>query len=131
MEVNLESLHLTPPAASVIGMSLGEGIIVYKIVKSGMGLARVEIGRTRFRYAASPSYLPCLAATPRFIAVPEFPLYINMKSVMGLTRFDSDDDDDTNNRCFYLFSWRPEVSGKVGGEGGGRGRGGALQQKGE
>ena len=51
-------------------------------------------------------------ATFRYIAVPEFPLYINMSAVMGLTHFNSDDDEDEPGcRSYYLFSWKPEVGG--------------------
>ena len=46
----------------------------------------------------------------KFLVVVEVPLYFNMSALMGLTRYDSEDDDeDTSLRKFHFLDWRPEV----------------------
>ena len=34
---------------------------------------------------------------------------MNPSALAGLTRYDSDDDNDADSRSFYIFRWRPEV----------------------
>ena len=36
-----------PPPPSVVGASIGDGLIFFKIVKSDVGLARIELDRSR------------------------------------------------------------------------------------
>ena len=99
------------PLLAVLGTSLGVGIVVYQIGQSatGQGLARIEIGRSKFRYASSPSFLHSVLPSPKTLVIVEFPLYYNMSAVMGLSRFDSDDDDESNMRSFYMMDWKPEA----------------------
>ena len=99
------------PLFTVLGASLGVGIVVYQIGQSatGQGLARIEIGRSKFRYASSPSFLHSVLPSPKTLVIVEFPLYYNMSAVMGLSRYDSDDDDESDLRRMYLFDWKPEV----------------------
>ena len=35
---------------------------------------------------------------------------MNVSALMGLSRFDSDDDDEGDMSHLYTFSWRPKVS---------------------
>ena len=56
------SAPLFPPSFhhAVIGLSFGSGIIVYQIAKSGDdGLARIEIGRSRYVIGARPTMMGC------------------------------------------------------------------------
>jgi len=83
---------------------------VYQIAKSGDVLSRVEIGRSKFRHAASPSYIPCLTLSLKYIFVLETPLFFNMKAMLGLDTYDSDDDAyDPDARNYYCMRWAPEV----------------------
>ena len=100
-----------PRATAVLGTSVGDGIVVYQIAQSNAGsLARIAIGRSTFRHAASPSLLNSALSTFKYIVVVEPPLYLNMSAVMGLSRFDSDDDDEADPRKVYFMDWKPEVS---------------------
>ena len=94
-----------------LGTSVGDGIIVYQIARaSDNGLARIEIGRSRFRHAASPSLLYNALPSLNYVAVVEIPLYIDMRAIMGLSRYGSDDDDDASDpRRMYCFNWVPEA----------------------
>ena len=95
----------------MVGLSFGCGIIVYQIGKSGDdGLARIEVGRSRFRHAASPSYIPSLALSPKFAFVLETPLSFNTTAMLGLSIFDSDDDvDAAGDTDYYCLKWAPSV----------------------
>ena len=62
------------PMRAVLGLSFGSGIIVYQIAKSGDGLARIEIGRSKFRHTARPSYMPSLALSIKYAVAVETPL---------------------------------------------------------
>ena len=68
----------------------------------------------RFRNAASPSYLSSFGVTPSYVVIPETPLVVDMLSLLGVTKFDSDADDDVDatdskKSRFYSFTWRSEV----------------------
>ena len=95
------------PRPSVLGASIGGGMVLFKIVKADGGLARLELGRSCFRYPASPSYVPAIAFSLHYMVIPEMPLFFNLATAMGLTRFDSDDDDEDNLNNLYVFNWRP------------------------
>ena len=99
------------PVLAVLGTSLGVGIVVYQIGKSATerGLARIEIGRSQFRCAANPTFLHSVLPSLKNLVIMEFPLYYNMSAVMGLSRFDSDDDDESNMRSLYMLDWKPEA----------------------
>ena len=72
----------------MLGATIGEGLIIFRIVKSDVGLARIEIGRSSFRHAASPPFLPCLASSLRYLVAPEFPLCVNVPRLMGLQQIE-------------------------------------------
>ena len=96
----------------MLGLSFGSGIVVYQIAKAaGSGLARIEIGRSRLRHLAAPSFIPAVALSLKYIFVLETPLSFNMKAMLGLTTYDSDDDvDSSTNRDYYCLRWNPDVS---------------------
>ena len=98
------------PLLAVLGTSLGVGIVVYQIAQSSNGgFARIEIGRSKFRYAANPSFLHSVLPSLKSLVFVECPLYYNMSAVMGLSHFDSDDDDESDMRSLYMLDWKPEV----------------------
>ena len=113
----------TPPPPPVVGISVGTGIVVYKLVArpGGGPPSRVEVGRTRFRHPANPSYPSCVALSRRYFVFPEAPLYVDMLAIMGVNKYASDDDEERSNR-YYCLNWQPKVGMRVGGRGG-EGRG--------
>ena len=104
----------------MLGTSVGTGLVVYRVVKSGDELARVEVGRSRLRRMTTPSFLTCLGSSQNYIIIPEMPLYIDVASFFGMVRFDSDDDlDDADKDSrlrsdgpekIYFCRWIPKVS---------------------
>ena len=100
-------LPFPPP---VVGTSLGNGIIICQFAKSDGGLARIELGRSQFRHASSPSFIPYVMSSLSYLVMPEPPLYVNLANIMGLTHFDSDDDDESNLNQIYRFKWRQQAS---------------------
>ena len=98
------------PAAAQ-GTSVGSGVVVYQIARVADGLARIELGRSKFRHSSSPSFLYGALSSLRWLAIVEIPLFINMGAVMGLSQYDSDGDDETDTRKVYCMDWKPEVSG--------------------
>ena len=94
-----------------LGIYFGGDIVVYKIMPSPCGgLSRIELGRSRYMNAARPNFFFAGAATsPRYIFIPEVPMHIDLPSVMGLSRYDSDYEDDTDTVNFFIFRWREEV----------------------
>lgn len=100
------------PALTVIGTSVGLGIIVYQFIVSERGLLkRMEVGRSQFRSSASPSVLPYVAASLRHFFIFEAPLYVNVSAMMGLTRFDSEDDDEGDMSHIYALKWLSQARG--------------------
>ena len=110
---NFASPSLFCPATfSALGTSLGDGIVVYQIAQSDKGLlTRIELGRSKMHRATSPSCLNTPLASLQFLVVIEPPLYVNLSMGMSLARFDSDNDDEGDDRRFYFMDWRPEVRG--------------------
>ena len=103
----LRAFHAPP----VVGTAINGGrLIVCQIAKAERGLARIELGRSQFRHASRPSFLPYVASSLSYLVVPEAPLYVNLSALMGLARFDSDDDDESSFRQVYSFNWRPQAS---------------------
>ena len=84
-------------------------MVIFKIIQSDGGLARLELGRSRYRYPTSPSYIPTIAFSLHYMIIPEMPLYFNLSTAMGLMRFDSDDDDEGDLKNLYVFNWRPQA----------------------
>ena len=101
-------LSLTLP---VLGTAIGRCAIVYQVAESpsGSGLVRLEVGRTTMRRPASPSYVQCVAASLRWFFVPECPLYLDVSSALGLSRIDSDDDDEMQMKKIYVLSWKAQA----------------------
>ena len=97
--------------AAALGTSVGSGVVVYQIARVADGLARMELGRSKFRHSSSPSFLYGALSSLRWLAIVEIPLFINMGAVMGLSQYDSDGDDETDTRKVYCMDWKPEVSG--------------------
>ena len=94
----------------MLGTSVGDGIVVYTIAQSELGLSRSVIGRSTFLHAASPSFLNGAMASLNYIVVVEQPLFFDLKKMMGLVPYDSDDDDEsTNAHTSYCLDWRPQV----------------------
>ena len=115
---------------AVVGISYGKGVILYRVVKRDAGLARVEIGRTRLRRPANPSFFTCMGTSLAYIVVPELPLYHDLPSTLGILTFDSDDDSEGDPRSIYSLKWRPEVRARAdGGAGGGGGYHGIVASK--
>ena len=49
-------------------------------------------------------------SSQKYLVVVEVPFYFNMSALMGLARYDSEDDDeDGSHRKFHFMDWRPEV----------------------
>ena len=97
---------------AVLGLSFGSGIIVYQIAKAAGsdGLARIEIGRSQVRHRASPSFLPSFALSLSYIFVVETPLTFNMTAMLGLTAYDSGDEDTSPEATgYYCLRWTPSV----------------------
>ena len=88
-------------------------MVIFKVVQSDGGLVRLELGRSRFRYPTRPSYIPTIAFSLHYMIIPEMPLYFNLSTAMGLTRFDSDDDDEGDLKNLYVFDWRPKVRARA------------------
>ena len=57
----------------------------------------------------SPAFLPVCGSSLRNFVILESPLYANMPVLMGMTRFDSDDDDESDMNHIYSFTWRPQA----------------------
>ena len=150
----------------MLGASIGEGIVVYRIASSGDTLSRTVIGRSSCRYASrsgvfffgrchlllmpvveeavahrhraehyavalnpplfplfspsprhpsSPSFMISALSSQKYLVVVEVPFYFNMSALMGLARYDSEDDDeDGSHRKFHFMDWRPEVRPMLG-----------------
>ena len=65
---------------------------------------------SRFRHLASPSYIPGVAVSFKYIFVVETPASFRMKALLGLEAYDSDDDVEAPNcRNYYSLHWNPEV----------------------
>ena len=96
-------LYLLSLYHSVLGTNIGEGIIIYQIACVDDGISRIEIGRSKFRYKSSPSFLYSALASLRFIAFFEVPLYYDISRTLGFAAFESDDDDDSDPRRFYFM----------------------------
>ena len=93
----------------VVGISVGSGFVVYKFVARPDGtLARVEVGRSRFTYNVRPAYASCLAISRAYFVFPEAPLYVDMLAVMGVSAYNSDDDEERSN-VYYCLHWRPKA----------------------
>ena len=94
----------------MLGASIGRGLITYQLARSEKGLSRIEVGRSSFRYASSPSFAPAIGSSLRYFFISEAPLYVNMPILMGMQRFNSDDDDEADMGRIYTFNWKPEAS---------------------
>ena len=106
------ALFPSPPVfiEAVVGSSFGGGISVFKVVKCDAGLARVVLGRSVLRTSVSLPYVIIFACSLNHFVVPEIPMYANMNAIVGLTRYDSDDDDEDVNRCdTYVTCFEPQV----------------------
>ena len=103
---------LTSSLSAAAGLSITDGIVVYQIAQSaGGGLSRIEMGRLEYRHATRPSLVPAVYATLKHLVIVDLPLYFNVASLMGLTAFDSDDDDDVTEigkHRQYFLDWVPE-----------------------
>ena len=93
----------------MVGISIGDGIVVCQLAKSDRGMARIELGRSTFRRASSPSYLPYVVSSLSYLVVPEPPLEANLSAMVGLARYDSDNDDESNLSQIYSFDWKPQA----------------------
>ena len=95
----------------MLGASIGRGLIVYQLARSSQkGLTRIEMGRSTFKHASSPSFIPLVASSLRYFFILESPLEVNISRLMGLERYDSDDDDEGDMRNVYTFAWKPQAS---------------------
>ena len=96
----------------MLGASIGHGLIVYQLARSSQqGLSRIEMGRSTFKHASSPAFIPSVASSLRYFFILEAPLEVNISRLMGLQRYDSDDDDEGDMRNVYTFAWKPQASG--------------------
>ena len=99
---------------SAIGMSVGAGIITYRLAQTPGGeLARIEVGRSPFRNAGSPSYITCFGVSSSYVVIPEPPLKCEMMTILGVTAFGSDDDEESTESSkrdkIYSFTWHSKV----------------------
>ena len=95
-----------------MGTAIGRCAVIYQVAESpsGSGLVRLEVGRTTMRRPASPSYVHCVAASLRWFFAPECPLYLDVTSALGLSRIDSDDDDEKKTEQIYVMTWKAQAS---------------------
>ena len=102
-----------PLCPAVLGVSIGAGILVYRVVKSGdgRGLAGVVVGRSRMRNVTTPSFLSCLGSSLNFIVIPEMPAYLVLPAYFGVAAFDSDGESPSSAdpRSCYFLQWVPKV----------------------
>ena len=64
---------------------------------------------SRFRHTSTPSVLTNALSSLRYLVVVEIPLFVNISALLGLARYDSDGDDESDDRKVYFMDWRPEV----------------------
>ena len=99
----------------MLGASIGHGLIIYQVGRSGkgQGLARIEMGRSKFRFSSSPPYIPVVASSLHYFFILEAPFSVRLSALLGFTRFDSDEDDETEVNHVYTFDWKPQVRKNV------------------
>ena len=65
------------------GIMIPGGIVVFRVVKTDTGLARIELGRSSFRHDTRPTCTTALGTSLKYIVIPECPLYFNLNRTMG------------------------------------------------
>ena len=54
--------------------------------------------------------MPCVALSRKYIFILESPMYFNMKAMLGISTYDSDDDTyERDGRDYWLLRWNPQV----------------------